>query len=419
MMAQNIVVVDSLTKAPLPSASVFDKNGTLLGICNAKGRSPYISKNDFPITVRYLGYLEKSIPEIGCYTVFLTENPTELPEVVVSSRQQKVLHILGYVREYSTLTTYTDTVFLFREKMVDFMLVPDKKVKFKGWTNPRVLKSKSYYRFTNSHGLDSVSDESNYHFSWSDWIDAIPSPKMPSRLKDMKISTDTVMGKYQPTEIWERKEDRVTINVNVLADTVSRKWVNNLSTFFRDGLEFEDFRLRYSYDNIVTDSIHPVDMTGFSFNIESQGRGREMFRFNKRDQPFFVSTYGEVYILDKEYITLKEARRWADRKLDFSEVEILEPEDAPELQPSIHMLIDRVNHIDKNQVKLGFVPDHRMIRKYPRRNNFNIGTRALAILKQLTGITYFRANRNFNNNWRDFRREQQRRNQKLQNGNNP
>ena len=32
-----------------------------------------------------------------------------------------------------------------------------------------------------------------------------------------------------------------------------------------------------------------------------------MFRFNKLNEPFFVSTQADVYILDKEFITIKEA----------------------------------------------------------------------------------------------------------------
>ena len=79
---------------------------------------------------------------------------TVLPEVLVVSGHKKLLHLLAYVREYSTMTTYTDTVFLFREKMVDYML-PAGKVDFKGWSTPRVLTSRSYYRFSNSHGLRS------------------------------------------------------------------------------------------------------------------------------------------------------------------------------------------------------------------------------------------------------------------------
>lgn len=410
MAGQTFVVVDSQDKRALPSASVFDKNGTLLCVCSTSGRSVRIGNNDYPLTVRYLGYHEKEVAA-PCDTVFLEENPMELEEVVVSTRQQKVLHILGYVREYSTLTTYRDTVFMFREKMVDFMLTPGRKPRFKGWSNPRVLKSRSYYRFTNAEGLDSVSSEGNYHFSWSDWIDAIPSPTLPSSLKGVKLGTDTVMGKYQPTEIWNRKDDRVTVNVNVLADTASRNWVRNLSSFFHDNLEFEDFRLRYSYDNVVADTINADNMTGFSFNIESEGRGHEMLRFNKLNEDYFVSTYAEIYILDKEYITVKEARKWANRKIDLSGVDIIEPEDAPRLQQPILALIDRVEHIDKDAAKLDFVPDRRLVSKFRHRNNFTFGTRALTLLKDLTGITTIKTHRNLNSGWSKFRKDRIRHNQ--------
>lgn len=410
MAGQGFVVADAGDHRALPGASVFDKNGTVVCVCDAKGRSKIIGAADYPLTVRYIGYHEKAVKE-ACDTVFLEENPMDLQEVVVSGRQQKVLHILGYVREYSTLTTYSDTVFLFREKMVDFMLTPGKKIRFKGWSNPRVLKSKSYYRFTNAEGLDSVSSEGNYHFSWSDWIDAIPSPTLPSGLRGVKLGTDTVMGKYQATEIWDRRDDRVTVNVNVLADTVSQKWVRNLSSFFHDNLEFEDFRLRYSYDNVIADTINPDNMTGFSFNIESEGRGHEMLRFNKWNEDFFVSTYAEVYILDKEYITVKEARKWANRKTGLEEDIILEPEDAPRLQQPILALIDRVENIDKDAAKLDFVPDRRLVSQYPRHNNFSFGARALGMLKTLTGISAIKMHRNLGTSWSDFRKSQTKKNQ--------
>ncbi len=77
------------------------------------------------------------------------------------------------------------------------------------------------------------------------------------------------------------------------------KWVPNLSGFFRRNLDFENFRVRFNYGDVVGDTISPMDLAGYSFNIESRGRGHEMFRFNRVDEPCFVSTYAEVYILDK------------------------------------------------------------------------------------------------------------------------
>ena len=126
------IVADSLTRKPLPSASLFDHKGNAVGITNARGRMPLISRSSYPVTVRYLGFKEKTIETPGADTIFLQENAASLPEIVVESGRHKVLHVLAYVREFSTLTTYTDTVFLFREKMVDFMLNPDRKVRFKG-----------------------------------------------------------------------------------------------------------------------------------------------------------------------------------------------------------------------------------------------------------------------------------------------
>ena len=360
-LAFNVVVVDSITRIPLPNASIYDRNGVAIGMSNNKGVLPKLSKDSYPITIRYLGFQEKTVIEESPDTITLFENVSELPEVVVESRRHRVLHILAYVREYSTLTTYTDSVFLFREKMVDYMLPTDEKSKFKGWSTPRILTCKSYYRFTNENGLDSVSDASHYHFSWSDWIGLAPKVSLPTKLRNTKAATDTLHGKYIPTEIWNRINDRLTINIDVLADTTSRKWVPNIAGFFRQNLDFDKFKVTYNYNNIVGDTVTILDLTGYSFDIESRGRGHEMFRFNKLNEPFFVSTTAEVYILDQEFISVKEAKKWDKRDFDIDEIGIFEPMEAPDLSSSIFSLIDRVNRIDKDSIRLDLQPDHRMI----------------------------------------------------------
>lgn len=399
----NMIVVDSLTRRPLPGASVFDRTGMAIGISNNKGCLPHISQESYPLTLRYLGYKERTIPMITD-TVSLIEQASDLPEVIVESTRHKVLHVLAYVREYSNLTTYTDTIFLFREKMVDYMLTPDKKVHFSGWSNPRVLKSQSYYRFTNSAGLDSVSSKCNQHFSWSDWVGIASGHLMPKSIIGRWNATDTIRGKYSPTEIWIKNGDRLTVNVNVLADTASRKWVPNLSAFFKKRLDFENFRATFNYDNVAGDSVTVTDLTGYSFNIESNGRGYDMFRFNRKNEPFFVNTFAEVYILDKEYITVKEAKKWANDKFDSDNIAIIEPAEAPEIQEPIQTLIARVNAIDHKDTRLNFTPDHRLAGRYVHRQS--IGQRALFLLRQLTGITYYKSHKNFNNHWNEMKNNQ-------------
>ena len=412
---RDAVVVDSVTRMPLSNASVFDREGKFAGISRPDGRIPYIPEKDYPITVRYMGYGEAVVKAIGTDTIFMREIAMDLPEVVVESRDHKVLHMLAYVREYSTLTTYTDTIFLFREKMVDYMMPQGKKSGFIGWNTPRVLKSKSYYRYSNAHGLDSVSDRCNYHFSWTDWVGVVQKTVIPPELCGIENGSDTVMGRYTPTEVWSRNGSRVTVDVDVLADTTRRKWVANLSGFFRNDIDFERFNVRFGFNNVAGDSVLPDDVTGYSFTIESRGRGHGMFMFNRVDEPYFVSTYAEVYVVDKEYITVKEAKKWErGSAADWNDLAIYEPDEAPDLQSAIKLLIDRVNSVDSDGVRLTIAPDQRMIGRNVVRQKNSVGERALQLLKMATGISRKKAKRNWKRQWSGFSRKQIDRNNRKQ-----
>ncbi|MCM1337089.1 MAG: hypothetical protein NC187_01465 [Candidatus Amulumruptor caecigallinarius] len=399
------VVADAVTRDPLSSASVFDSKGNPIGITRPDGSVICASAADYPLSIRYMGYHENTLESPGTDTLFLTENITRLPEVLVEAKQVKLLHILAYVREYSTLTTYADTVTMFREKMVDFMLPTDEKHSYRGWRLPRVLNARSYYRFTNATGLDSVSDRFGNHFSWSDWIGMFPTADLPTPLRAVEVATDTLRGKYSPVETWRRDGDRISVNVNVLADTIGRRWVPNISSFFRkDNTEFELFRMRLNYADVGPISVTPLELTGYSVNIESRGRGHNMFMFHHDDEPFFVSTYTEAYILDKEFVTVKTAKRWerciSDKGRD---IDIIDPPEAPGLPSSTLALIERVNNLDPDKARLSVAPDTRLISRHVRKHNpNNLGFRALTMLKDLTGITDFKARRNFNRNWRKF-----------------
>jgi len=401
------IVADSLTRSPLANASVFDNKGKFIGMSNADGSITCAASTDYPITIRYMGYHEKTVAYDHASVIYLNENITQLPEVVVESKQTKILHILAYVREYSTLASYTDTVTLFREKMVDYMLPGTTKTKFKGWNTPRVLSSKSYYQFTNAKGLDSVSDRCNQHFTWSDWVGIIPDRQLPAKLRGRTNAADTLYGRYVPAEIWNKSDGNVTVDIDVMADTTSREWVPDLSSFFsKDNIDFEEFRMRLNYNDVSGDYITTLDLTGYSFSIESRGRGHGMFQFNRYDEPFFVTTYTEVYILDKEYITVKEAKKWDKNKIDAGKIQIYEPENAPELHPTVQALVDRVNKVDSVAVRLTLTPDYRLAGRNIKKQNFSFGHRALSLLKDLLGITSYKFHRNTKKKWNEFKRGQ-------------
>ena len=69
-----------------------------------------------------------------------------------------------------------------------------------------------------------------------------------------------------------------------------------------------------------------------------------------------------MYVVDKEYITVKEAKKWErGSAADWNDLAIYEPDEAPDLQSAIKLLIDRVNSVDSDGVRLTIAPDQRMI----------------------------------------------------------
>lgn len=146
-----MVVADSVSRMPLARASVFNYKGTFIGTSSMDGSIRCGSTDDFPLLIRYMGYFEKKVADADADTVFLSENITELPEVVVEAKDKKMLHVVAYMREYSSLSSYTDTVSMYREKVVDFMLPGPEKTKYKGWRLARVLDSHSYYQFMDGY----------------------------------------------------------------------------------------------------------------------------------------------------------------------------------------------------------------------------------------------------------------------------
>ena len=355
-----------------------------------------------------MGFKEKELRNLNQDTIFLQENYFELPEVIVASRQKSILHMLAYVREFSSLTTYSDTIFLFREKMVDFMIPYDNKMKYQGWSKPRIISSKSYYRFTNSNGLDSVSDECDHHFSWSDWIGINSQMPVTKNLRRVEAGSDTINGKYSHAEIWNRNKDKIGIDVNVLADSLTRKWVPDLKSYFKGNIDFEKFRVRLNYDNITGELLLPNDLTSYSFNIESVGRGHSLFRFNRPDEDYFVGTYAEVYFLDKEFISLKEAKKWEKHDFSADEIEIYEANEAPPLQPQILSLIERVMNIDKQKIILSWKDDPRFRFERKFNNNFALGNRVINMIKDITGISSMRARKKRNKDWKEFKENREK-----------
>ncbi len=354
-----MTVVDSVTGMALPGAYILDRNGNIAGKTSDKGVMPVLSPAAYPVTVRYMGYMENTVDSPFDGRVMMKERINELPELIVESRGKKVLHLLGYVREYSTLSTYSDTVFLFREKMVDFM-IPDEEMKsYAARRTPRLLTCRSYYNFRNSEGLDSVSDSFSEHFSWSDWIGVPRGLKLPAGLRGIESGTVSVAGKYGTATEWSKNGDRVGLIVDVLADTANHSFAPDLAGFF-ESMDFRRLRINFVFDNVVDGEIRAADLTSMSFTIESNGRGRNLQRLFRSDGPAYVETYAELFVVDREYVTVKEARMWDKHSFRRGDVGFIVTDDVPDLPSDILYLTERVDNIDRDGIRLDKKPDKRI-----------------------------------------------------------
>lgn len=354
------IVVDSDDGTPLPKASVFDRNGKLAGLTSDTGEMPPLTDADYPVSIRCIGYGTITVSSPAQGLIKMRELAYELPEAVVSSRKQEVLHLTGYIREFSTLTTYSDTVTLFREKAVDYMLPTAHTRKFRGWRIPRVLASKSYYRFTDINGLDSVSDRFRQHFSWSDWVGIASHADLPAALRGAETATDTTYGKYSRALVWRRNGHRVNLDIDLLADTANLHWAPGIASFIRDGLDVYSFTMKYAFAGVGENEILPNNISRMTYAIETKGRALDLFRVFRHDTPYYVSTYAELYITDREYLTVGQARKSENHPPRRGSVAIAAPADAPELQASVAALIERVNAIDRSKEQLAMAPDSRL-----------------------------------------------------------
>lgn len=287
------------------------------------------------------------------------ERSYELPEVVVRSKKHKYLHIVAYLREYSSLYNTTDTIFLFREKIVDFMLPTDKKVKGGGWTAPRLLGSRSYFHFTDGV-LDSVSDYFPVHFSLSDWIGLPKGFRLPEALKDTDRACDTVSCGRRPALVWRKEEDRVNLGIDVLADESNSALVPGLSRVLREHMDCENMVVDYRFDNVYADTILASNFSGMTFHIGPCDRGRSMRTVFHRDAPASSDTYAELYVSSREYMTGAEAARCSKKPPRRDELSFEPPEEAPELHPYILGLMARVNAIDHAEIRMKEKPDARL-----------------------------------------------------------
>ena len=118
MLAQQVMLADSITKNPVCYASVYDANGTVIGRSDMGG---YIKlQKGFEYNISHIGYEPKSFVYNDDSIIFLSPSSYKLSEVNITARKKKYYHCKVYFRSIehvdSCLKYYMDGI---REFYID------------------------------------------------------------------------------------------------------------------------------------------------------------------------------------------------------------------------------------------------------------------------------------------------------------
>lgn len=338
------LVVSSSTGDALPKSSIFDRKGNLIGLGTDDGTIPQLPLASYPLTIRYLGFSPVIVTDPSADRIELQELDYDLPEIVIDTQSHNIVHLLGYMREYSTMSDSKDTVLLFSEKIVDFMVPQGKVKKFKGWKSPRILASRDYYRFTNSEGLDSVSDKFDDDFSWLGFMDILSKKiKVPESIINEEVKLDTIQGKHGAQMIWRKVGESYFLDMDMLADKKDHKWSPAILKLFGLTTEFIKLDSSYTFSDLQTGEVSTENIAQSSFCIEALCKGKVFRWATGNKDPFRIRSYYEFFVTDREFLSVEDALEWKDNP-EARNISITPPPGIPPLEPYIIDLERRVTN---------------------------------------------------------------------------
>lgn len=339
-------LVDAATIAPLPLAPITDRAGNVVGMTDKSGIIPELQKDRYPITFNYMGYASLQILKPAEDDVKMIQQEYELPEIVISPGARPLLHLTGYMREVTSVLSSSDSVTLFKESVVDF-LIPMEKTKVKGWNKARELASKTFVRMSNSSGLDSVSTNHEYEFIlWGNRKSLIPSAtKIPAKIKGADVVCDTITGKYYPKIIWWKNSDVTRWHGDALANEknhTTSPWALKLFGLTTDVTEISE---NFVFDTPDGDIIRPTDLRQVSITIDMLAKGKLFKKTLDSSSPVNVRTYMELYLTDREFLSEEEGKSLRKEIPVIESSDILAPANANPLHPAIMRTVERINSL--------------------------------------------------------------------------
>lgn len=341
------LLIDKETEEPLVLASIIDRNGTIIALTGNDGTIPDLPTNAFPVTFSYMGYSPLEVHAVTNGNIGLTPKTFELSEVVISPGIRPLLHITGYMREYTSSFGSKDSLTIYKEAIVDF-LIPIAKTKNKGWQKPRILASNTYQRHTDAKGLDSVSNNTDNIYLMASHLNVFPSStssmlNLPKKIANASgVASETVYTKKNAKMDWQRNGDVIRLNHDGLTQFPNHIYTPNALKVIGATTDFTEVLTSYIFiTNEGESAITPADLCQISLSLKMTGRGKAYKWAFDSQTPLDMRSYIEIYITDREYVSEEEGKK-LKKNPPVVGSKIRAPKEATALHPGIQKIIKRV-----------------------------------------------------------------------------
>lgn len=305
-----VIISDFSSDTPLVKASIFDKNGVFIAVTDEEGKIPNsVSSASYPLNIRYVGYSPIEVTTSDSGILKMHESSYLLPEITVDNELRDLLYIKAYERNYQNAVDLNDTVTYFTERIVDFVIPMSKKSKHKGWKKGRVLGERIYSHIKQQRkdrSRDTLRYEENrYNKSYGYMIDN--QFIVPEDIRNGKTGKVIIQGKYSPKDVWTKVGDNLVLLRDNLSD--KKNHVNSPASLKLLGaiidVTREEYLFHFSPDSRGKISADMISEAAYFHDIYLKGKLWKKFTEQKQDIP--MQSYGELYVIDHQYLTANEA----------------------------------------------------------------------------------------------------------------
>ena len=337
-------VIDAIDHSPVSAASIFDASGNMVGYTLSDGTFSEIPESAYPITLRCIAYEQLIVERAEDKTWEMTPSVYNLEELVIVPVKRNILKQTFYVREYFSMSNSTDTVTFFTEHMADRFVPTSKDAKFGRSSSLRILKSRHYSHYQ-LFGEDSVGVDTESPFPSMLTIIKLNEGEVtaPESFKesDNPLKLNEKAGKSGKVLIQKQNAHTFTTIEGLLAENEEHKvspWPLKLLGIT---MEFNQLYITHAYRVNDKGVYLPNDLMEASLVMVADGRGKFLRKALKSDKPIVIRCMIELYSVDNDYLSKKEAKD--EYKNKPTDVKFVIPSTVPPLNGPTQRLVERAN----------------------------------------------------------------------------